>query len=178
MAADLESEETCSSNEERVCGSQWPNAPISIVTSSDNIIIPLVFKSLKACWYISLLPFLNLALWRQSGELYGTVSSIRMISLALTMTKSGRAEVSRISAGMVVGGVSVALISGKSAYSLSPGWRHFLRPSANISNALSCRQVYLPCERDTGHPFNICWTVGHGLSHRGHLASGLSLHRR
>ena len=82
MAADLESEETCSPNEERVCGSQWHNAPISIVTSSD--IIPLVSKSLKACWYISLLPFLNLALWRQSGELYGTISSIRMISLALT----------------------------------------------------------------------------------------------
>ena len=31
MAADLESEETCSPNEERVCGSQWPNAPISCV---------------------------------------------------------------------------------------------------------------------------------------------------
>ena len=114
----------------------------------------------------------------QVSYTYRTVSSIRMISLALTMTMSGRAEVSRISAGMVVGGVSVALISGKSAYSLSPGWRDFLRPSANISNALSCRQVYLPCERDTGHPFNICWTVGHGLSHRGHLASGLSLHHR
>ena len=54
----------------------WTNAPISIVTSSD--IIPLVSKSLKACW------FLNLALWRQSGELYGTVNSIRMTSLALT----------------------------------------------------------------------------------------------
>ena len=42
MAADLESEETCSPNEERVCGSQWPNVPISIVTSSD--IIPLVYN--------------------------------------------------------------------------------------------------------------------------------------
>ena len=36
----------------------------------------------------------------------------------------------------------------------------------------------LPCEIDTGHPFNMCWTVGHGLSQRGHLASGLSLHCR
>ena len=42
MAADLESEETCSPNEEQVCGSQWPNVPISIVTSSD--IIPLVYN--------------------------------------------------------------------------------------------------------------------------------------
>ena len=117
VAANLESEENCSRSEEQVCGSQWPNAPISIVTSSN--LIPLVSKSLKACWYISLLPFLNLALWRQSGELYGTVSSIRMISLALTVTMSGRAEVSRISARMVVVGISVALISGRSAYSLS-----------------------------------------------------------
>ena len=94
------------------------------------------------------------------------------------MTMSGPAEVSRISAGMVVGGTSVALISGRSAYSLSPGWRHFLRQLASIFKALSCRQVYLPCERDTGHPFNMCWTVGRGLSQRGHSASGLSLHRR
>ena len=78
-----------------------------------------------------------------------------MISLALTVIMSGRAEVSRISAGMVVGGTSVALISGRSAYSLSPGWRHFLRPLASIFKALSCHQVYLPYERDTGHPFNV-----------------------
>ena len=71
MAADLESEETCRRSEERVCGSQWPNAPISIVISSD--VIPFVSRSLKAYWYISLLSFLTLALWRQSGELYGTV---------------------------------------------------------------------------------------------------------
>ena len=32
--------------------------------------------------------------------------------------------------------------------------------------------------RDTGQPFNMCWTVGHGLLQRGHLASGLNLHRR
>ena len=63
MAADLESEENCCRSEERVCGSQWPSAPISIVTSSD--IIPFVSRSLKACWYISLLSFLDLALWRQ-----------------------------------------------------------------------------------------------------------------
>ena len=122
VAADLESEETCCRSEERVCGSQWPNAPISTVTSSD--IIPFVSRSLKACWYISLLSFLDLAFWRQPGELYGTVSSIRMISLALTMTMSGRAEVSRISAGMVDGGLSVTLNPGRSAYSLSPGWRY------------------------------------------------------
>ena len=73
MAADLEGEGTCCRNEERVCGNQWPNAPISIDTSSD--IIPFVSRSLKAC-YISLLSFLNHALWRQLGELYGTVSSI------------------------------------------------------------------------------------------------------
>ena len=103
MAAGLESEETCCRSEERVCGRQWPNAPISIFTSSD--IIPFVSRSLKACWYISLLSFLDLALWRQSGELYGTVSSIKMILLALTMTMSGQAEVSRISAGMVDGGL-------------------------------------------------------------------------
>ena len=71
--------------------------------------------------YISLLTFLDLALWRQSGELYGTVSSIKMISLALTMTMAGRAEVSRISVGIVDGGLSVALNPGRSAYSLSPG---------------------------------------------------------
>ena len=148
MAADFESEENCCCSEERVCGSQWPNAPISIVTSSD--IIPFVSRSLKACWYISLLSFLNLALWRQSGELYGTVGSIKMISLALTMTMSGRAEVSRISAGIVDGRLSVALNPGRSAYSLSPGLRYSLRPLAK------CRQVYLPCARDTGQPFNMC----------------------
>ena len=47
MAADLESEEICSRSEEQVCGSQRPNAPISIVTCLD--LIPLVSKSLKAC---------------------------------------------------------------------------------------------------------------------------------
>ena len=72
MAADLESEETCRCGEERVCGIQWPNAPISIDTSSD-----IVSRVLKACWYISLLSFLNLALRKQSGELYGTLSSIK-----------------------------------------------------------------------------------------------------
>ena len=124
-----------------------------------------------------LLHLLHFALRRQSGELYGTVSSVRMISLALTMTMSGRAKLSRISAGMVVGGTSVVFISGRSTYSLSPGWRHFFRPLASIFKALSCCQVYFPCERDTGHPFNMCWTVDHGLSQRGHLASGLTLHR-
>jgi len=58
---------------------------------------------------------------RQSGELYGTVSSIRVISPSPTMTMSGWAEVSRISAGMVAGGLSVALISGRYANNLSPG---------------------------------------------------------
>ena len=72
------------------------------------------------------------------------------------MTMSGRAEVSRILAGMVDWGLSVALNPGKSAYSLSPGWRHYLRPLAKIFNAPSCRQVYLPCVRDTGQPFNMC----------------------
>ena len=42
------------------------NAPISIDTNSD--IIPFVSRSLKACWYISLLSFLDLALRMQSGE--------------------------------------------------------------------------------------------------------------
>ena len=60
------------------------------------------------------------------------------------MTMSGQTEVSRISAGMAVGGISVALISGSSAYSLSPGWRYFLRPLASILKALSCRLVYVP----------------------------------
>ena len=145
VAADLESEETCCRSKEGVCGSQWPNTPISIVISSD--IIPFVSRSLKACWYISLFSFLDLALWRQSGELYGTVSSIKTISLALTMTMSGRADVSRISAGMEDGGLSVALNPGRSANSLSPGWRHSLRPLARSFKALSCHQVYLPCER-------------------------------
>lgn len=84
-----------------MCSSQWPN-------SSSNV-IPFVSRLLKACWYISLFYFLNLALWRQSGELYGTVSSIHVISLALIMIMSGWTEVSRISAGMVVGGLSVDL---------------------------------------------------------------------
>lgn len=154
VAADLESEGTCCRSEERVCGSQCPNAPISIHTSSD--IIPFVSRSLKACWYISLLSFLDLALRRLSGELYGTVNSIKVIAPALTMTMSGRAEVSRISAGMVDGGLSVVLNPGRSAYSLSPGWRYSLRPLAKIFRALSCRQVYLPCARDTGQPFNMC----------------------
>ena len=35
--------------------------------------------------------------------------------------------------------------------------------------------IYLPCEGDTGHPFNMYWTLGHGLSQSGHLASGLIL---
>ena len=70
-----------------------------------------------------------------------------MISLALTMTMSGQAEVSRVSAGIVDGKLSVAL---RSAYSLSPGRRYSLRPLAKIFKALSCRQVYLPCARDTG----------------------------
>ena len=72
------------------------------------------------------------------------------------MTMSGRAEVSRISAGMVDGGLSVVFNPGRSAYSLSPGWKNSLRPLAKIFRALSCRQVYLPCARDTGQPFNMC----------------------
>ena len=91
---------------------------------------------------------------------------------------SGWAEVSRISAGIVDGGLSVALNPGRSAYSLSPGWRYSLRPLAKVFKALSCCQVYLPFVRDTGQPFNMCWTVGHGLLQRGHLTSGLNLHRR
>ena len=47
VAADLESEGTCCRSEERVCGSQCPNVPISIHTSSD--VIPFVSRSLKAC---------------------------------------------------------------------------------------------------------------------------------
>ena len=91
-----------------------------------------------------------------AGELYETDSLMKVISLALTMTMSGQAEVSRISAGMVDGGLSVALNPGRSAYSLSPGWRYSLRPLAKIFRALSCHQVYLPCARDTGQPFNMC----------------------
>ena len=68
VEADLESEGTCCRSEERVCGSQCPNAPISIHTSSD--IIPFVSRSLKACWYISLLSFLDLALRRLSAIIY------------------------------------------------------------------------------------------------------------
>ena len=139
MTADLESEGTCCRSEERVCGSQCPNAPISIVTSSD--VIPFAYK---ACWYLSLFSFLILALWRQSSELYRTVNSIRMISLVLTMTMSGWAEVSRVSAGMVAGGLSLALKPGRSANNFSPCWRCSLRPLASIFKALSCRQVYLP----------------------------------
>ena len=60
------------------------------------------------------------------------LSSIKMISLALTMTMSGRAEVSRISAGIVDGDYhAVALNPGRSAYSLSPGWRYSLRPRSS-----------------------------------------------
>ena len=110
VAADLESEGTCCRSEERVCGSQCPNAPISIDTSSD--IIPFVSRLLKGCWYISLLSFLDLALRRLSGELYGTVNSIKVIAPALTMIMSRRAEVSRISAGMVDWGLSVVLNPG------------------------------------------------------------------
>ena len=102
--------------------------------------------------------------------LYGTVSSIKMISLALTMTMSGWADVSRISAGKVDGGLSVALNPGRSANSLSPGWRHSLRPLARIFKALShslrplarifkalsCRQVYLPCEKEIQSNNLIC----------------------
>ena len=63
-----------------------------------------------------MLSFLDLALRRLSGELYGTVNSIMVIAPALTMTMSGRAEVFRISAGMVDGGLSVVLNPGRSAY--------------------------------------------------------------
>ena len=82
MAADLESEETCCHSKEGVCGSQWPNFN------------SYKFRYHSFCLYIDrskhagIIYFLVLvlALWRQSGELYGTVSSIKMISLALTMT--------------------------------------------------------------------------------------------
>ena len=73
-----------------------------MVTSSE--VNPFASRSLSACWYSSLPSFLILALSRQLGELYGTVNSSRTTSLALTMTMSGRAEVSRSSNGMVVGG--------------------------------------------------------------------------
>ena len=98
-----------------------------------------------------MLSFLNLALKRQSDELYRIVNSIKVISLALTVTMSGWAEVSRISAGMVDGELSVAL----NPCSLSPSWRYSLKPLAKIFKALSCHQVYLPCARDTGQPFNM-----------------------
>ena len=61
---------------------------------------------------------------------------IKKILLALTMTMSGGAEMSRISDGMVEGGLSVALNPGRSAYSLSPGWRYSPRPLAKMFKAL------------------------------------------
>ena len=116
-----------------MCGSQWPNVPISINTCSD--IIPFVSRSLifKHAGIFLCLSFLDLALKRQSGELYAIVNSIKVISLALTVTMSGWAEVSRISAGMVDGELSVAL----NPSSLSPSWRYSLRPLAKIFKALS-----------------------------------------
>ena len=79
MAADLESE-TCCRSKEGVCGSQWPSAPISVQISF------LLSQDRSKHAGIYFFSFLDLVLWRQSGELYGTVSSIK---IALTMTMSG-----------------------------------------------------------------------------------------
>jgi len=65
---------------------------------------------------------------------------------------SGLAVVSRISEGMVEGGLSVALRLGRSAIniSLASGCRMVLMPRARIFRALSCLQVYLSCCREVG----------------------------
>ena len=127
--------------------------------------------------YISLFSFLDFTWWIQSGELYGTVNSIRIIALALVITISGRAEVPKISAGIVLRGFQQLSSKEGQHKSLSPCCRHFLTRLTRFLRAWSCLQVYLPCARATGHPFNMWWIVGQGLSQRRHLASVLILHR-
>ena len=150
MAADLESEETCCHSEERLCGNQWPNQMHQFQQSQVQTSFLLFLDRSKHAGIFPCSLFSILHYGGSQVSYIKTVSLIKMISLALTMTMSGRAEVSRISAGMVDGGLSVALNPGRSAYSLSPGWRYSLRPLAKIFKALSCCQVYLPRARDTG----------------------------
>lgn len=74
-------------------------------------------------------------------------------------------EVSKICTEMVDGGLSLALLPGRSTP--SDQWqRHY-----HIS-----KYVHLPCERTAEHPFKICWMVGHGLFQREHLECDLNLH--
>ena len=59
--------------------------------------------------------FLALALFRFSLESYGTVSSIKVISILLIRTMSGLADVARMETGTVEVGFSDARFPGRSA---------------------------------------------------------------
>ena len=119
------------------------------------------------------------------------VSSGRVISCCWIITISGLAVVSRISEGMVEGGLSVALRLGKSAISLASGCRMVLMPLTKIFKALLCLQVYLlqskqsvnlqmagiiGYTRGVGQLNRIQWVVEKLWSQRGHFESTLILH--
>ena len=90
---------------------------------------------------------------------------------------SGLAEVTRISGGIVAGGLSEALWLGTSAYRLSPGSKWVFMWSTIFWRTLSCCHVYLPWFRATGQALSICRVVGEVELHKSQWASVQSYHR-
>ena len=108
----------------------------------------------------------------------GIVSS-RMIKFLSTPTNtmSGRAEVIRMFGGTVVGGLSVALNPSRSPYNFPWSARCCCRNNMILFSTLSCRQVYLPWERETGQALRMWSVVGVGEWQRLQLLSVLYLQR-
>jgi len=120
------------------------------------------FKLFTTSWYTSLHSFLCLAFCKQLGVLSVQIvqCSIRAV-LSWPTTMSDR-EVSKICTEMVDGGLSLALLPGRSTS--SDQWQRYYHIS---------KYVHLPCERTAEQ---ICWMVGYGLFQKEHLESDLSLH--
>ena len=110
----------------------------------------------------------DLALYSLSMELVSSISVYlsRLLSTP-TKTMSGRAEVTRMSSGMVATGFLIAFILGRSTYRVILSSRCSLMDLTNILRALSCCQVYLPCCSASGQSWRECggWWIVYG--HRG-----------
>ena len=104
------------------------------------------------------------------------INCCRVICCSSMIIISGRVDVSRISGGMVAGGLSTALRVGRSAKSLTWGCSPFFMPLVNAFRALSCLHVYLPCNRAVGQFERLWWTVGKQFSQRWHFESTLIFH--
>ena len=152
VAVDFESEEICCHSAEQVWGSQWPNAPISIVIHFLLFLNCSMHVGISPCSLSSILHY-------GGSHVSYTEQLVQFTSWLWLWAGQGVQDFSWD--GILAGGLSVARISGRSAYNLFPCWRPFPRPWA--LRYCHTARVYLPCDRDTGHPFSMYWTVGHKI---------------